>query len=255
MSKNTRPFSQTEPDAPLQSGGTSLEYVPMDKHLVIAVDGPVGSGKSTVARTLAARLGFRYLDTGAMYRAVTLKALRNGVDMDDSEALTAVARSCEVELSGSGDAPKVLLDGEDVTEAIRSRDVTNNAYGPSQTPGVRRRMVELQRAMMNSGPLVAEGRDMGTVVFADSPAKFYLDASVDVRAGRRHRELAEKGEDIPLDELKRQVVARDERDSTRDVSPLRQADDAVIIDSTEMNIDEVVDAIAAVLKSRGLVRG
>ena len=227
----------------------------MDKHLVIAVDGPVGSGKSTVARTLAARLGFRYLDTGAMYRAVTLKALRNGVDMDDSEALTAVARSCEVELSGSGDAPKVLLDGEDVTEAIRSRDVTNNAYGPSQTPGVRRRMVELQRAMMNSGPLVAEGRDMGTVVFADSPAKFYLDASVDVRAGRRHRELAEKGEDIPLDELKRQVVARDERDSTRDVSPLRQADDAVIIDSSEMNIDEVVDAIAAVLKSRGLVRG
>ena len=248
------PDSQVS-SAPLQSGGTSLEYVPMGKHLVIAVDGPVGSGKSTVARALATRLGFRYLDTGAMYRAVTLKALRNDVDMDDSEALTAAARSCDVELSGSGDAPRVLLDGEDVSEAIRSLDVTNNTYGPSQTPGVRSRMVELQRAMVESGPLVAEGRDMGTVVFADSPAKFYLDASVDVRAGRRHRELAEKGEDISLEELKRQVVTRDERDSTREASPLRQADDAVTIDSSEMSIDEVVDAIAAILKSRGLVSG
>jgi CMP/dCMP kinase len=227
----------------------------MDNHLVIAVDGPVGSGKSTVARALAARLRFRYLDTGAMYRAVTLKALRNDVDMDDAEALTAVARSCDVELSGSGDEPSVLLDGEDVTEAIRSRDVTNNAYGPSQTPGVRRRMVELQRAMAESGPLVAEGRDMGTVVFADSPAKFYLDASVDVRAGRRHLELAAKGECISLDELKRQVVTRDERDSGREASPLRQAEDAVIIDSSELSIDGVVDAIAGILKSRGLVSG
>lgn len=244
-----------QPNAPLQSGGGSLEYVPMSEHLVIAVDGPVGSGKSTVARTLAARLGFRYLDTGAMYRAVTLKALRLGVDLDDPEALTEVACSCEVELSGAGDASKVFLDGEDVGDAIRSRDVTKNVYRPSQTAGVRSRMVELQRAMADSGPLVAEGRDMGTVVFADSPAKFYLDASVDVRAGRRHRELAAKGEDIPIEELKQQVVARDERDSNREVSPLCRAEDAVVIETSEMGIDDVVDAIAAVLKSRGLVSG
>ncbi len=133
--------------------------------------------------------------------------------------------------------------------------MTNNVYPPSQAPGVRSRMVELQRAMADLGPMVAEGRDMGTVVFADSPAKFYLDASVDVRAGRRHRELAAKGEDIPLEELKQQVVMRDERDSTREVSPLHRAADAVVIESSEMSIDEVVDAIAAVLKSRGLVSG
>ncbi len=227
----------------------------MKTHLVIAVDGPVGSGKSTVARALAARLGFPYLDTGAMYRAVTLKALRTGADMADAKELTAVARSCNVELAGSGDAPKTLLDGEDVTEAIRSLDVTNNAYAPSQTPGVRQRMVELQRAMADSGPLVAEGRDMGTVVFADSPAKFYLDASVDVRAGRRHRELAAKGEDISLEELKEQVVTRDRRDSTREASPLRRADDAVTIDTSEMGIDDVVESMIGVLTSKGLLSG
>jgi cytidylate kinase len=227
----------------------------MEKHLVIAVDGPVGSGKSTVARALAARLGFPYLDTGAMYRAVTLMALGAGADLADPKELTAVARSCSVELAGSGDAPKTLLDGEDVTEAIRSLEVTNNAYAPSQTPGVRQRMVELQRAMADSGPLVAEGRDMGTVVFADSPAKFYLDASVDVRSGRRHRELAAKGEDISLEELKEQVVTRDRRDSTREASPLRRADDAVTIDTSEMSIDEVVASMVGVLISKGLLSG
>lgn len=233
----------------------SIEYRVMGSHLVIAIDGPVGSGKSTVARALASRLDFRYLDTGAMYRAATLKALRAGADMDDDEALTAVARSCRIELAGSLDEPRVLLDGEDVTSDIRSLDVTNNTYGPSQTPGVRERMVDLQRAASERGPLVAEGRDMGTVVFPGSPAKFYLDASVDVRARRRHGELAGKGEEISLDELKRQIIVRDERDSTREASPLRKAEDAVVIDTSTMTADEVVDHMIVILTARGLVSG
>ncbi len=226
----------------------------MAEHLVIAIDGPVGSGKSTVARALASRLGFGTLETGAMYRAVTLKALRAGADLGDAGALTEVAQSCDIRVEGSGDGLCVLLDGDDVTEAIRSRDVTGNVFGPSQTRGVRERLVELQRAAAARGPLVAEGRDMGTVVFPDSPAKFYLDASVDVRAERRHRELVEKGEAIPLDELKRQIIERDARDSTREASPLRRADDATLVDTTGMTVDDVVDHILSALTARGLAR-
>jgi len=225
----------------------------MGEHVVIAIDGPVGSGKSTVARALAARLGFRYLDTGAMYRAVTLKALREAVDLDDPDALTRVARSCRIELAGSPGEPKVLLDGEDVSREIRSLEVTNSAFKPSQTPGVRRCMVELQRRVAAEGPLVAEGRDMGTVVFADSPAKFYLDASVDERARRRHGDYAARGDAISIEELKQQIIRRDERDSTRGASPLRRADDAVYVDSSNRTIDEVVEHVISVLGKRELL--
>jgi len=225
----------------------------MAGNLVIAIDGPVGAGKSAVARALAKRLGFRCLESGAMYRAVTLKALRNGVDMKDGAGLTRIARTSEIALETTPDGVRVLLDGEDVSEAIRSLEVTNNAFGPSQTPGVRTRMVELQRVTLAGGPLVAEGRDMGTVVFPDSPAKFFLDASVEERARRRYAELVAKGEDISLAELKRQIVLRDERDSTREMSPLKKAADAVSIDTSHMTIDEVVGRIVSVLTTRGLL--
>lgn len=225
----------------------------MKDDLVIAIDGPVGSGKSTVARALAARLGFRYLDTGAMYRAVTLKVLREGVDMEDADALTQVARSCRIELEATPDGTRVLLDGEDVSSAIRSLEVTNNAFRPSETPGVRKRMVELQRAVASRGPLVAEGRDMGTVVFTDSPAKFYLDASVDERARRRHKERIAKGDAISPEELKKQIVLRDARDSKREASPLRKADDAVYVDSSDMTVADVVDHIISDLSEKGLL--
>lgn len=225
----------------------------MGKHLVIAIDGPVGAGKSSVARTLAARLGFRYLDTGAMYRAVTLKALRLGTDMEDAEALTGVARSSDIELIPGEKGPRVLLDGEDVSVAIRSLDVTNNAFRPSQTPGVRRRMVELQRREAGRGPLVAEGRDMGTVVFKDSPAKFYLDASVDERARRRHQEHLARGESISIEELKRQIELRDQRDSGRRASPLARAEDALYVESSDLSIEQVVDRMVRVLSEKGLL--
>ena len=208
-----------------------------------------------VARGLAARLGFRYLDTGAMYRAVTLKALREKADMEDADALTRVARSCDIQLAGPPGNPRVLLDGEDVSSEIRSLEVTNHAFHPSQTPGVRERMVELQRQAGAHGPLVAEGRDMGTVVFADSPAKFYLDASVDERARRRHKEHLAKGDTITLEELKKQIILRDRRDSSRAVSPLRQADDAVRIDSSGLSVEQVIDNIISVLSGKGLLRG
>lgn len=225
----------------------------MAGNLVIAIDGPVGAGKSVVARALAKRLGFRYLDSGAMYRAVTLKALRNGVDMKDGAGLTRVARDSVIALKAAPDGVRVLLDGEDVSGAIRSLEVTNSAFGPSQTPGVRKRMVEIQRAALAGGPLVAEGRDMGTVVFPDSPAKFFLDASVDERAKRRHAEHVAKSENISLEELTRQIILRDERDSTREASPLRKADDAVSVDTSDMTIDEVVESIVSVLTTRGLL--
>ena len=225
----------------------------MSKPLVITIDGPVGAGKSVVARRLAARLGFRYLDTGAMYRAVTLKALREKIDLADEEALTRVARAARIELAGTLDEPHVLLDGEDVTAEIRSLEVTNHSFYPSQTAGVRQRMVELQRAAAASGNLVAEGRDMSTVVFPDSPAKFYLDASVDERAQRRHAELVARGESISLEELRAQIIQRDERDSTRAASPLRRADDAAYIDSTGVSIDGVIGRMVAVLAEKGLL--
>ena len=227
----------------------------MAGNLVIAIDGPVGAGKSVVARTLAARLGFRYLDTGAMYRAVTLKALRERADMEDPDALTRVAQSCEIELAPGPGGVRVLLDGEDVSSAIRSIEVTNNAFYPSQTPGVRARMVELQRAEASRGPLVAEGRDMGTVVFADSPAKFYLDASVAERARRRHAEHVARDDDVSLEEVKRQIILRDRRDSERAASPLQRARDAEYIDSSNLTIDQVVDRIMAALSKKGIPSG
>jgi cytidylate kinase len=219
-------------------------------HTVITIDGPVGAGKSVVARALAKRLGVRYLDTGAMYRAVTLKALREGVDLSDPDALTRLAESSDIRLIGEPGGTRVLLDGDDVTGEIRTREVTNHSYAPSQTPGVRARLVQLQRQAGADGPLVTEGRDQGTVVFPDAAAKFYLDASVEERARRRHRELTERGETVPLEDLAREITVRDKRDSTRSAAPLRAADDAIRIDSTDLSIDQVVDAMVAELQRR-----
>jgi CMP/dCMP kinase len=212
--------------------------------MVIAIDGPAGAGKSTVARALAAKLDFTYLDSGAMYRCVALAALRRGADTDDAGAMTALAGSIVISLEGE----RVELDGEDVSAAIREPEVTEASSRVSVYPGVREAMVARQRELIASGRYVAEGRDIGTVVSPDSPLKVFLTASPEERARRR---AAQTGED-PAAVLAAQLE-RDRRDETREHSALRAAVDALEIDTTGLSQDEVVARIAALADERGLV--
>lgn len=214
----------------------------------VAIDGPAGAGKSTVARMLAKKLGYTYIDTGAMYRAVTLMALREGIDLTDQESLTRLARSVSVVLmpDGSGGL-RVLLNGDDVSEEIRSQEVSKNVSLVAMVPGVRKRMVELQRAMASRGGVVMEGRDIGTVVLPDAPVKVFLTASHVERAKRRREELAAKGKIIDQEQMEKEILMRDQIDSTRAADPLVQAADAVAIDSTSYSVKEVVDMIMALV--------
>lgn len=211
--------------------------------MVIAIDGPAGAGKSTVARALAERLGLTYLDSGAMYRCVALGVLRAGGDPDDAPTATAVAEALELEM-GPG---VVRAGGEDVTAAIRAPDVTAAASRVSVHPAVRDAMVSRQRALVRSGVWVAEGRDIGTVVSPDSPLKVYLTASDEERASRR---AAESGE--PFEEVLAAQRDRDERDRGREHGRLMPADDSVELDTTGLGIDEVVERVAALAHERGL---
>ena len=216
--------------------------------LVVAIDGPSGAGKSTAGRTLAARLGYTYVDTGAMYRALTLKALRAGVSPEAEVALVALARETSIELEDGG--RRVRLDGIDVTSEIRSRDVTAAVSAVSAHPGVRRDMVERQRRLGAGGGVVLDGRDIGTAVFPDAEAKFYLDADPRKRARRRQAELQAAGSDIGLEELEREIRARDAADSTRADSPLVRATDATLVDTTTLTAEEVVECMASSVASR-----
>jgi cytidylate kinase len=205
--------------------------------MIITIDGPAGAGKSTAARALALRLGFEYLDTGAMYRAVTLAALRAGIDLRDQDALAGLLGGLRLEMPPG----RVLLDGEDVTAAIRMQAVTE-ASGPiASSPVVRRHLVGLQRDLARGRDIVCEGRDQGTVVFPEAACKFFLDADPRERARRRHRELLARGEPAELDEVFRAQQERDRRDAARDLAPMVPAPDAVVLDSTALTADEVVD--------------
>ncbi len=208
------------------------------RKLIIAIDGPVGSGKSTVARRVAELLGYTYLDSGAMYRALAFKALRRGVPLDSADKLEALARETQIDLEASPDGLRVRLDGADVTEAVRSAEVSQAASKVAVIPGVRRVLVAEQRRAGQRGGVVMEGRDIGTVVFPDADLKIYLDASVEVRAERRRREHQQKGEAIELARMIELVRERDQRDREREASPLTRAPDAVVVDNTAMDVEE-----------------
>ena len=214
---------------------------------VAAVDGPVGSGKSTVARRVARRLGYIYLDTGAMYRAVGLLASEAGVPLDDEEAVVAVARDARLYLDAEG---RLFAGQRDLSTAIRTLEIGAAASLVSALAGVRRLLVEEQRALGEDTDIVMEGRDIGTNVFPDAAVKVFLTARPEVRAARRTAELRAKGEDVDEAQVLTALMERDRRDSTRSVAPLRKAADAVEVDTSEMTLDQVVDAVVGVVRDK-----
>lgn len=215
---------------------------------MVAIDGPAGAGKSTVARRLAETLGILYIDSGAMYRAIGLWALRTGAGLDDAQRLEQLARQARIELEPGG--ARVTLNGEDVTQAIRTPEVSQAASKVSTFGGVRKAMVEEQRRMGARASVVMEGRDIGTVVFPEADIKVFLDADRGVRAQRRVLEAAQRGESIGAEEVTRQIAERDARDRTRSEAPLMQAPDAAYLDTTGLSIDQVVDAILKLIRER-----
>lgn len=225
------------------------------RNLVIAIDGPAGSGKSTTARLVADRLGLLHIDTGAMYRAVTLKVLERGLSPHDSDAVSSLIDSTTVELRRTDSSLRVLLDGKDVTDRIRDPDVTRAVSAVSRIRRVRQAMVERQRAMGASQGVVLEGRDIGTVVFPDADLKIFLVASLDARARRREKELAEKGITVTRPGLMKEIEERDRLDSTREESPLRRAADALELDTSALSIQQqvafVVEKAKQLLDTRG----
>mgnify|MGYP002586485161 FL=1 len=209
----------------------------------IAIDGPAGAGKSTIAKRLAKKLGFIYVDTGAMYRAMAYYFLQHNIDAKDENAIAAACPDVDVTITYENGEQQVLLNGENVNGVIRNEKVGNMASSTSVYPVVRKKLVELQRQLAKSADVIMDGRDIGTCVLPDAQVKIYLTASSATRAKRRYDELTEKGVSCDLAEIEKDIIDRDYRDMHRETSPLRQAEDAVLVDSSEMNIDEVVDAI------------
>lgn len=209
----------------------------------IAIDGPAGAGKSTIAKRLAKKLGFIYVDTGAMYRAMAYYFLQHDIDAKDERAIAAACPDVDVTITYENGEQQVLLNGENVNGVIRNEEVGNMASSTSVYPVVREKLVELQRQLAKSADVIMDGRDIGTCVLPDAQVKIYLTASSATRAKRRFDELTEKGVSCDLAEIEKDIIDRDYRDMHRETSPLCQAEDAVLVDSSEMNIDEVVDAI------------
>jgi cytidylate kinase len=214
--------------------------------MIVTIDGPAGAGKSSAARELARRLGFRFLDTGAMYRAVTFAARERGIDLADAEQLAQLAKQIRVELAGDG----VLLDGDDVTKAIRRFDITSVIHYAADNPAVRGQLVLWQRAAAEGGDVVTEGRDQGTVVFPDAEVKIFLTADEVERAKRRHRDLEARGESISFDDVLANQRLRDQRDSSRAVGALVKANDAIEVSTDGLSPDEVVAKLEQIVQSK-----
>jgi len=220
----------------------------------VAIDGPMGSGKSTVAREVARRLGFRYVDTGAMYRAVAVAALRRGIAPDDAEALARLTRDLDLRVEpGADGTSRVFVDGQDITPALRSVEVNRIVSCVARVPEVRQALGDLQRALGAAGDVVMDGRDIGSVILPNADVKVFLTASPDARARRRQAELAAAGEHVPLEDVRRIEAEDDRAATTREVAPLIVAPDAVVIDSTDLTVERVVEQILSLVnRTHGL---
>ena len=209
----------------------------------VAIDGPAGAGKSTIAKLVAKEKGYIYVDTGAMYRGLAIHFLNRGIDPEDREAVAEACRDAEVTIGYEDGVQQIYLNGENVASMLRAEETGNMASKTSAIPEVREKLLELQRSLAREKDVIMDGRDIGTNILPNADVKIYLTASVETRARRRYDELQEKGEDCSLEEISRDIRERDERDMTREIAPLKKADDAVLVDSSDMTIQQVVDEI------------
>ncbi len=220
------------------------------KKLTIAIDGPSGAGKSTVAKALGKRLGYVYIDTGAMYRSVALRVREKGISPEDESALKELVSSLHITFTMEGDQTHVFCNGEDITSAIRTPEISRLASSISKQKEIRKSLVQIQRKMGKEGGVILEGRDIGTVVFPDADVKFYLDAESDERVRRRYHEMVQQGVKVDFKETKEELVQRDHNDMHRIHSPLKKANDALLIDSTDRSVEEVVEEMVCLVKAK-----
>ncbi len=221
----------------------------LKKELVITIDGPSGAGKTTVSKMLAARIGYRYIDTGALYRGIALETQRQGISADDEDAIALACKSIDLRFRIEGDDLRLFSGDRDISDMIRSSQISMRASKVSALGAVRSFLTVLQRRLGEERAVVFEGRDMGTVIFPEADVKFFLDADTDIRAERRYLELKARGDDIDFDRVRRDIVVRDTNDSNRKLAPLKPAEDAVHVDASHMGIEDVVDKMVAVVTS------